>query len=120
REQQNRRLLMAYPTEEAFKQAQQARIDNMDDRIHTTQMNLDSQEQNLAQLLSHAADYTTLGKGVPHNLARRIAKQRQTVTAQRQKLKQQQNRKADLGKQVAAELVRYRDLQASQRARYDH
>lgn len=116
--QEDRQMLTAYPTEASFKASQQARIDSMDDGIHTTQMNLQSQEQNLAQLLDRAADYSTQGNTVPHALTERIAKQRLVVAAQRQLLKQQQADKVDLGKQIATDLAHYQALRAKQQARY--
>ena len=116
--QEDRQLLTAYPTEASIKAAQQARIDNLGDRIHTTQMNLRSQEQNLAQLLDRAADYSTQGNTVPHALTERITEQRLVVTDQRQLLKQLHANKIDLDTQVATELAHYQALRAKQQARY--
>lgn len=116
----DRRLLIAYPTEADFKAAQQARIDQLDRQLHTTRMNLDSQEANLAQLLGHAADVSRQGKPVPHALDQRISKQRKAVDTQRGVLKRLQTRRTTSRNQAAAELAHYRQLQAQQRARYKH
>lgn len=115
---QDRQMLMAYPTEASYVAAQQARVDSLDDRIHTIQLNLQSQEQNLAQLLDRAADYSSQGTTVPHTLTQRIAEQRQAVAAQRQLLKQQKAGKDDLGQQVKDNIAHYRALRAKQQARY--
>ncbi|HET6587527.1 MAG TPA: DUF4124 domain-containing protein [Oleiagrimonas sp.] len=117
-QEQDRQMLMAYPTEASYAAAQQARLDSLDDHIHTTRMNLQSQEQNLAQLLDRAADYSSQGTTVPHALTQRIAEQSQTVTAQRQLLKQQQARKDDLGKQVKDNIAHYRTLSARQQVQF--
>ncbi len=110
----NQRLLAAYPTEASFKAAQQARIQQLDQHIHTTHLNLNSQEQNLAELLARAADFSRQGQPAPHALAKRIAKQRETVNAQRTLLKQQLARRTQAKKDVAAKLAHYRRLQAQQ------
>lgn len=117
-EEQDRQMLMAYPTEASYEAAQQARIDSLDDRIHTTHLNLQSQEQALAQLLDRAADYSSQGTPVPHTLTQRIAEQRQAVAALRQLLKQQEAGKIDLGKQVKDNIAHYRALRTKQQARY--
>lgn len=115
---QDRQLLMAYPTEAGFKAAQQARIDQIHQYMHTTRLNLDSQEHNLAQLLGNAADFSRQGKAVPHALSKRITKQRHTVNTQRQQLKRQQAKLAEARQQVAAKLAHYHALLARQKARY--
>ncbi|HET7300596.1 MAG TPA: DUF4124 domain-containing protein [Oleiagrimonas sp.] len=117
-QEQDRQMLMAYPTEASYAAAQQARLDSLDDHIHTTQMNLQSQEQNLAQLLDRAADYSSQGETVPHALTQRIAEQSQTVAAQRQLLKQQKAGKDALGKQVESNIAHYRTLSAKQQVQY--
>ncbi len=114
----DRQMLMAYPTEASFKAAQHARIDSLDQQIRTTRMNLDAQEQNLAQLLDHAAGYSTRGEPVPDKLGQRIAAQRQAVTAQRRLLEKQQAKRVDLDKDVKAELAHYRELRTRQQSRY--
>jgi hypothetical protein len=80
-------------------------------------MNMDSQEQNLAQLLDHASDYTTQGKDVPEKLAKRIAGQREAVASQRHLIKKQQGRKVDAQKKMAAKLAHYRAVRAKQEER---
>jgi len=118
REQKDRQMLMAYPTEAAFKAAQQARLDSLDEGIRTTRINLRSQEQNLAQLLGHAADYSREGKPVPASLSKRITDQRLTVADQRESLKARQTHRAEAEQQAAKELAHYRQLREARKARY--
>lgn len=118
RERKDRQLLMAYPTEASFRSAQQARLDSLDESIHTTRINLRSQEQNLAQLLSHAADYGRRNTTVPAALAKRIAHQREVVAEQRQALKHRQSEKADAEQRATRALAHYRQLREARKARY--
>lgn len=118
RQQKDRQMLMAYPTETAFREAQQARLDSLDESIRTTRINLRSQEQNLAQLLGHAADYGRRSETVPAALAERIKTQRGVVADQRQTLKHRQKQKAGVEKQAAQDLAHYRQLSEKREARY--
>lgn len=113
----DRQLLMAYPTAADYKAAQQARIDQLHGHLHTTRLNLTSQEQNLAQLLASAAGYNRHGKAIPPALEKRISSQRQAVGAQRQLLKQRQAQLARVKQQVAGKLAHFRTLLAEQKTR---
>jgi hypothetical protein len=80
--------------------------------LATLKTNLDSQEDSLAELLSHAADLEHANKPVPPFVSKRIAAQRDTVNDERAALAQ---RHADLTKaqaKFAAQLQRYRSLRA--------
>ncbi|MEO8999688.1 MAG: DUF4124 domain-containing protein, partial [Rhodanobacter sp.] len=48
-------MLAAYPDEESYKISQQQSLDTIDQQIHTTQINLRSQEKALTDLLARAA-----------------------------------------------------------------
>lgn len=111
----DRRLLQAYPTESAFKAAQNARIKNLDQDIHTTRANLDSQEHNLTQLLNRAADIDRGGNDLPKALQKQIDTQRQAVLKQRQLLKRQLAQKESLREEAFANLAYYRQLQSQQK-----
>lgn len=115
----DRQMLAAYPTEQAFAAAQQADVQALEDNIHTTRMNLRSQEQNLSDLLAHAANLQAGGEKVPPALARRIATQRDAVTSQRSTLEQQQKQVAQARKDAAARIAHYRALKAQQQAQMD-
>ncbi|HEX7341375.1 MAG TPA: DUF4124 domain-containing protein [Rhodanobacteraceae bacterium] len=115
-QQHDRELLTAYPTEAAYKAALQARIEQVDGLIHTTRLNLDSQEQYLAQMLASAADYTRENKSVPRDLDKHIAGQRQIIMTQRQLLAKQQVQRTQAQQQVSVKLAHYRKLVADQQA----
>ncbi|KGI79219.1 hypothetical protein [Oleiagrimonas soli] len=113
---QDMQMLSAYPNEQVFRDAQQAEINELTQAIRTTQINLHAQEQNLADLLSHAADIKHDGKPVPAFLNQRIDTQRKAVTEQRATLARQQQAKVDAEKHVEELLARYRKLRAAEDA----
>lgn len=105
-------MLAAYPTDAALEQSQQAQLKQIQADLATLKTNLDSQEDSLAELLSHAADLEHANKPVPPFVSKRIATQRDTVNGERAALAQ---RHADLAKaqaKFAAQLQRYRSLRA--------
>lgn len=105
-------MLAAYPTDTALEQSQQAQLKQIQADLATLKTNLDSQEDSLAELLSHAADLEHANKPVPPFVSKRIAVQRDTVNGERAALAQ---RHADLAKaqaKFAAQLQRYRSLRA--------
>ncbi len=103
-------MLEAYPNERVFRDAQQASIDEIDQTLHTTKINLHAQEQNLADLLAHAAQIRQSGKPVPSFLSKRIDTQRAAVKQQRATLVQQQQAREAAVKRVAERIARYRKL----------
>ncbi|MHB1272463.1 MAG: DUF4124 domain-containing protein [Rhodanobacter sp.] len=108
-------MLSAYPDEESFRISQQQALDTIDQQIHTTQINLRSQEQALTDLLGRAADIERSKTPVPHVLADNIARQRAVVTGQRNILEHQRALRAQTVQAQAAELARYRKLKAAQK-----
>jgi hypothetical protein len=110
----DQRLLAAYPTEADFAASQQAELDNLTQAIRTTRMNLRSQEENLSELLSHAANIQAGGDHVPHALSKRIAEQRASVTDQRATLKHQVEEREQAEQAVQKRLAHYRQLKARQ------
>ncbi|HET7359039.1 MAG TPA: DUF4124 domain-containing protein [Rhodanobacteraceae bacterium] len=109
-------MLAAYPDETAYKAAQQAQLDDLRQHIRTTQLNLRSQEQGLADLLDNAAELERADKDVPQALATRIAAQKQAVATQRAELDRQQAAQVAAGQQAVADLQRYRKLRTQQQA----
>ncbi|WP_449426898.1 DUF4124 domain-containing protein [Rhodanobacter umsongensis] len=107
-------MLSAYPDEESYRISQQQELDTVDQQIHTTQINLRSQEKALTDLLARAADLERAKQPVPKFLADSIAKQRDVVTGQRNTLERQQALRAQTVQQQAAKLARYRELKAAQ------
>jgi hypothetical protein len=107
-------MLAAYPDEESYKISQQQSLDTIDQQIHTTQINLRSQEKALTDLLGRAAEMENAKTPVPKFLVDSIAQQRGIVTAQRNTLERQQTLRAQTVQQQARQLVRYRELKAAQ------
>ena len=107
-------MLNAYPDEDSFKAEQQGELDNLDQQINTTKINLRSQEKALADLLARAADVEHTKESVPKFLSDSIAKQRNVVANQRDVLlRQQADRDATVQQQQ--QLQHYRDLKAAQK-----
>ena len=111
-------LLAAYPDEDAFRASQHAEIDDLVQHMRTTRLNLRAQEQNLADLLAHAADIERTGKDVPKFLVDRIAEQRQAVAGQRATLDRQEAAKVQAEHDAEKQLQRYRKLRAEMESRY--
>jgi hypothetical protein len=107
-------MLAAYPDEASYRMSQQQSLDSIDQRIHTTQINLQSQEKALADLLGRAADIEGDKKPVPKSLTDGIARQRDIVTGQRHAMTRLQDERAQLVQQQVRQLQRYRELKAAQ------
>jgi hypothetical protein len=107
-------MLNAYPDERAFRNYQQQTLDSIDQQIHTTQINLRSQENALTELLARAADLERDKESVPPFLVESIAKQRNVVTGQRSTLTRQQATRARTVQAQSQQLARYRELRAAQ------
>jgi hypothetical protein len=108
-------LLNTYPDEAAYKAAQQQALDNLDQQINTTRINLHSQEKALTDLLARAADIENDKKPVPKFLTDRIAGQRDVVAGQRATLARQQDDRDTLVKQQAQQLQHFRNLKVQQK-----
>ena len=108
-------MMAAYPDEESYRISQQQALDTIDQQIHTTQINLRSQEKALTDLLSRAAELENSKQPVPKFLADSIAQQRGVVTTQRNTLQRQQELRAQTVQDQAKQLARYRELEAAQK-----
>jgi len=113
---QDMQMLNAYPTERVFRDSQQAEVDEISQSLRTTQINLNAQEQNLAELLGHASDLKHAGKPVPAYLTKRIDMQRTAVNQQRATLVKQQQARQEAVKEMNERLARYRKLKAEEDA----
>jgi hypothetical protein len=107
-------MLSAYPDEQTYKISQQQELDTIDQQIHTTEINLRSQEKALTDLLGRAADIERDKQPVPKYIADSIAKQRDVVAGQRNALARQQDQRAQTVAQQARDVSRYRELKAAQ------
>jgi len=110
----DRQLLSAYPNEAELKEAHQAKLAQMQQSINTTQSNLRSQEQSLADLLAHAAELERNGQPVPAYLRKRVADQRQSVADERNEVARMQREREQTAQQFDAEMQRYRMLRAKE------
>lgn len=108
-------LLSAYPTEHDLARSQQAQLQQIRADIGSLQTNLQSQESNLTDLLSHAADLEHSGKPVPPAVNQRIAEQRATVNSERKAVAQRRTDLAQASAKFTTQLAHYRVL----RAKYD-
>jgi hypothetical protein len=111
---EDQQMLAAYPTEADFATAQQAELDNLDQSIKTTRMNLHSQESSLSELLAHAASIQGSGGKVSVSLNQRIALQRKAVSEQRDTLDRLIKERASAETEAKARLHRYRELRAQE------
>ncbi|MEO8808664.1 MAG: DUF4124 domain-containing protein [Rhodanobacter sp.] len=107
-------MLNAYPDEETYKISLQQTLDTFDQQIHTTQINLRSQEKALTDLLARAAEIENSKEPVPKFLVDSIATQRNVVSGQRNTLDRQRALRAQAVREQTASLARYRQLKAEQ------
>jgi hypothetical protein len=107
-------MLDAYPDEESYKISLQQTLDTVDQQIHTTRINLRSQEKALADLLARAAEIENAKKPVPKFITDSVAAQRNVVTGLRATLQRQQALRAQTVQDQVKQLARYRELKAEQ------
>ena len=107
-------MLAAYPDEESYRISLQQALDTIDQQIHTTQINLRSQEKALTDLLARAADLENAKDPVPKFVTDNIASQRSVVTEQRDTLKRQQALRAQTVQAQVQQLANYRKLKAAE------
>ena len=107
-------MLNAYPDEESYKISLQQTLETIDQQIHTTQINLRSQEKALTDLLGRAAEIENAKKPVPKFLTDSVAQQRNVVTGLRNTQQRQRALRAQTVQEQAKQLARYRELKAEQ------
>ncbi len=112
--QANAQMLEAYPDENTYKISQQQAMDTLDQQIHTTQLNLKTQEKALTDLLGRAAEIERTQKTVPKFIGDNIASQRAVVTGQQNTLQRQQATRTQMVQDQASQLAHYRELKAAQ------
>lgn len=105
-------MMSAYPDEASYQAAQHDVLATIDQHIHTTRINLHSQETALTDLLGRAADTERAKNPVPKSLADSIIRQRDVVAAQRRTLQRQQAERTRTLQLQAKQLARYRELKA--------
>lgn len=107
-------LLAAYPDEASYKSSLDQTLANMDLQLHTSKLNLRSQEQSLTGLLARASEFEHNKQPLPKFLQEDIAKQRALVNGLQTTLTRQQTERDATAKDQAQQLAHYRALQAAQ------
>lgn len=107
-------MLAAYPNEAAYAASLKQSLDNQDQQISTTRINLRSQEKALTDLLTRAGDLERAKQPVPKFLNDSIAKQRDVVSKQRDLLERELNTRDAAEKKNADDLRHYREVKAAQ------
>ena len=107
-------MLSAYPDEDAYKAALQQALANMDQQIHTSRLNLRSQEQALTELLGRGAEFEHNKQSLPKSLQDGIARQRGVVSELQALLQRQQAQREQAAQAQTQQLAHYRALQAEQ------
>lgn len=106
-------MLAAYPTEEEYATSLKQGLDNLNQQISTTRINLRSQEKALTDLLTRAGDLERAKQPVPKFLNDGIAKQRDVVSKQRDLLERELNARDAAEKKNVDDLKHYRDVKAA-------
>ena len=108
-------LLNTYSDEDALKTEQQQVLQNLDEQMSTTRVNLRSQDAALTDLLNRAADDERAKQPVPKFLNDQIATQRNIVANERALLERQNANRDTVVQQQAQELVHFRELMAAEK-----
>jgi hypothetical protein len=109
-------LLNTYPDEDALKAEQQQVLENLDEQMNTTRVNLHSQDAALTDLLNRAADDERAKQPVPKFLTDQISTQRNVVANERALLQRQKANRDATVQQQAQLLQHFRELKAAQKA----
>ncbi|GLQ92021.1 DUF4124 domain-containing protein [Dyella acidisoli] len=108
-------LINTYPDEDALKSEQQQVLENLDQQMSTTRVNLRTQDAALTDLLNRAADEERAKKPVPKFLADQITTQRNVVANERALLERQKANRDATAQQQEQELQHFRDLKAAEK-----
>lgn len=114
RQRTDEQLLAAYPDETAYKLSLQQVLTSLDQQIHTSRINLRSQEQALTGLLARAAEYEHNKQPLPKPLQDGIAKQRNVVSEVQAQFTRQQAERDRTAQNQVQQLAHYRALLAAQ------
>jgi len=109
-------LINTYPDEDALKAEQQQVLENLDEQMNTTNVNLHSQDAALTDLLNRAADDERAKQPVPKFLTDQISAQRNVVANERTLLQRQKANREAVVQQQAQELQHFRELKAAEKA----
>ena len=110
--QADRALMLSYTTEGDLLRARDQELGVIDANMTTAKLTMSSQENNLSELLAHAADYERKKQPIPKPVADSIANVRSQIESQQKLLAQRETEKIQVGKDYAAKLLRWRELSA--------
>jgi hypothetical protein len=109
REQNDKRMLAAYPTEKEFVAARQAQLDSIDQNIRAATNSLAVQERSLSDVLAHAATFEHEGKPVPADLNKQIESLRKSAESLRAYIARRQKEKVEATSKFEVDLAHYRE-----------
>jgi hypothetical protein len=109
-------LMTSYPSEDELLRAQQQEIGVIDTVIATTQLQIESQQKSLTELLASAAEAERAGRPVTQEVSNNINTVRQRIEAQNAYIAAKQQERADAVAMHKQRLARYRELKAKQAA----
>ena len=112
----DQQMLAAYPDEASYQASLKQSLDTLDQQIHTSRLNLLSQEQSLTDLLARAAALEHNKQPLPKPLQDGIAKQRAVVSELHTVLSHQQAQRSQTAHQQTQQLAHYRAVLAAQAA----
>jgi hypothetical protein len=109
-------LMTSYPGEEDLLRAHQQEIDVIDTVIATTQLQIQSQQKSLTELLASAAEAERAGRPVTQDVSDNISTVRQRIETQNAYVATKQQERAESVAAHEKRLARYRELKARQAA----
>lgn len=112
----DQQMLAAYPDEASYRASLKQALDTQDQQIHTSRLNLLSQEQSLTDLLARAATLEHDKQPLPKSLQDGIAKQRSVISELHAVLSRQQTQRSQTARDQVQQLAHYRAVQAAQQA----
>jgi len=113
--QADRQMLQAYTSEQALLDAQKGRLAAIDQEIANVKVSEAIQEKSLAEQLGYASTFERDGKPVPATVKQQIETLRGNVAAQKKFITKKLAERTESELRAQAELIRYRDLRATQK-----
>lgn len=103
-------LMMSYASAEDLERAHAQELQVIDTSIATTELQVQSQEKSLADLLAGAAEAERAGRPVPDNIATGIATVRRQIEEQNAFIARKEAEKQAKNREFAAKLAHYKEL----------
>lgn len=103
-------LMMSYASAEDLERAHAQELQVIDTSIATTQLQVQSQEKSLAELLAGAAEAERAGRPVPDTIATGIATVRRQIEEQNAFIARKEAEKQAKNREFEAKLAHYKEL----------